>query len=73
MSKTMLDPDDYLGKHVRVTFVDGQILTGIMNDYTTSADNDDEGELFGIRPESGSLKGQPVEFPPDEVSKIEVL
>lgn len=32
----------YLGKEIRVTFVDGQVIQGLCNGYTNKQDTDDE-------------------------------
>ena len=61
---------EYLGQTVRVTFKDGQILSGKIVDYTSSADNDDEGEYLTIRPQSGKLKGQPIVFYKGDFNQI---
>lgn len=60
----------YLGKEVRVTFKDGAILSGRIIDYTTSEDNDDEGEYLVIRPQSGKLKDRSVAFFENEIESI---
>ena len=61
---------DYLGKIVRVSFKDGQIFSGKIVDYTSSADNDDKGEYLTIRPQSGKLEGQPIVFYKDDFNQI---
>ena len=61
---------DYLGKIVRVTFTNGQILSGMIVDYTSSEDNDYQGEYLTIRPQSGKLEGQSIVFYQDDFKQI---
>ncbi|MFB8530422.1 hypothetical protein [Enterococcus casseliflavus] len=65
-----MDLESYLGKEVRVTFLDGVILSGRIIDYTTSEDNDDEGEYLVIKPQSGKLKDRSVAFFEHEIESI---
>ncbi|MQW23828.1 MULTISPECIES: hypothetical protein [unclassified Lactococcus] len=64
---------DYLAKRVKIVSIENKIWIGRVSDYTTSADNDDEGEYICITPESGKLQGQPVVFYPNEIKKIELI
>lgn len=65
-----MDLESFVGKTVRVTFKDGKILSGRITDYTTSEDNDDEGEYLVIKPQAGKLKDRSVAFFENEVDSI---
>ncbi|MHA3065790.1 hypothetical protein [Lacticaseibacillus saniviri] len=65
--------DKFLQKKVRIEFTDGQVLTGRLISYTTSEDNDDEGDYYTLRADNGQLEGQHIEINPDEVKKVSEL
>lgn len=60
----------YLGKYIRVVFVDGQILEGHCNSYTDKLDTDDElYDELTIR----TSKYPYVSFNESEIKSIEVI
>lgn len=62
--------EQYLGKEIKITFIDGQILTGFCNTFTGKMDTEDE--LFDeitIR----TSKYPYVGFSESEIKTIEVI
>ena len=57
----------------KVVFNDGEIIAGMIVDYTSSFDNDDRYAYLTIIPENGPLKGKRVQCPEDEVKFVEYL
>jgi len=62
--------EQYLGKNIKVTFVDNQILEGICNTFTPKLDTDDElyDEITIQTP-----KSEYVGFNESEIKSIEVI
>ena len=58
--------DNYYGKDVHIVDIDGQEFDGLLSQYETSTDNDDEKDTIAIE-----MGGFFVEFPIDEISSIE--
>lgn len=58
----------YYGKNIRVTFVDGDVIEGLLGNYQTHADEPDEPESIDIY--TGGI-GVIAEV--DEIAKIEAL
>ena len=61
------------GSKVSVEYTDGVKLTGIADDFTSSCDNDDEGDYLVIIPIAGKLKGEYVQANEHEVKTITEL
>ncbi|WP_076461468.1 hypothetical protein [Limosilactobacillus caccae] len=59
-----------IGSTIKVLFKDGTILTGKVDDFTSSWDNDDEGDYLTIIPLTGRLKGLDVQVNQFEVKAI---
>lgn len=57
----------------KVVFNDGEIIAGMIVDYTSSFDNDDRYAYLTIILENGPLKGKRVQCPEDEVKFVEYL
>lgn len=57
----------------KVVFNDGEIIAGMIVDYTSSFDNDDRYAYLTIIPENGPLKGKRVQCPEDKVKFVEYL
>lgn len=57
----------------KVVFNDGEIIAGMIVDYTSSFDNDDRYAYLTIIPENGPLKWKRVQCPEDEVKFVEYL
>ncbi len=62
--------DKYLFKNVRLTFSDGQILVGYIDDVTEAYDNENNEQSMTIIPAEGSLKGRPVEVFKSEIETV---
>ncbi len=66
----MLNPKDYVHKHIVITFTDGQVLRGIVDFYTSKIDDPDGRASLSIKetPESEFLTDVYV----DEIKDIEI-
>lgn len=56
------------GHHVKVTFKDGDVITGKVDDYTSALDNEPDPESITIR-----YCGVLIECFAPEIEKVEVL
>lgn len=65
-----MDLEQYLGKKIRVIFIDGQVLEGVCNTFTNKFDTEDElYDEITIKTDSHPY----VSFNESEVESIEVL
>ncbi|MDG4961500.1 hypothetical protein [Pseudolactococcus raffinolactis] len=62
--------DKFYGKKVNIIFNNGHNYTGIINDYTSDDDNDNQGEYWGLAPDDST---DDFIFYPDEVKAIEII
>lgn len=60
----------FFGKHVKIVFKNGNKYFGIINDYTSDDDNDNEGEYWGLKPDDSF---DDFIFYSDEIESIEVI
>ncbi len=61
------------GEKIKVTFIDNQMLVGIVDHWTSANDSDDGVQELTVKPTEGNLKGQLVNFNENEVNMIEVI
>lgn len=65
-----VDLEKYLGKKIKVTFVDNQILEGICNTFTSRLDTDDEiYDKITIQTPGSNYVG----FDESEIKTIEII
>lgn len=58
------------GDFVHVLFKDGVSISGLVDDFTSSWDNDDNGDYLTIVPESGKFKNLDIQANENEIQKI---
>ena len=58
---------------VYIVFKDGFILTGRVNDFTSSWDNDDKGDYLTVVQSAGKLKGLDIQANENEIKEIKVI
>ncbi|WP_400194622.1 hypothetical protein [Lysinibacillus telephonicus] len=60
-------------KKIKVTFVDEEVLIGMVDHWTSPGDSENGVEELTIIPTEGKLKGQYINFDETEVKNIEVI
>ncbi|MGE7977351.1 hypothetical protein [Psychrobacillus sp. NPDC093200] len=61
------------GQRIKVTFIDDQVLIGIVDHWTPPGDSDDGIQELSIVPTEGKLKGRLVNFNENEIKSIELI
>lgn len=68
---------DAVRKNIRVTLVDGNILEGYCNEFSSSYDNDSEGASITLRNPVNKTSGKKMypltEIMENEIKKIEIM
>ncbi|MDN5953048.1 MAG: hypothetical protein L0H99_04015 [Loigolactobacillus coryniformis] len=64
---------EYLDRRVHIETVNDNHYTGTVRDYTSNADNDDEGEYITVYPELGKWRNQPIALYPMDIKTIEII
>lgn len=59
---------EYVGKRIKVIFIDGQIMEGKCTDFTQALDNEPEIDSIGV-----NVDGISYELYENEIKSIEVL
>lgn len=65
--------DQYLFTNVRLSFSDGQVITGYIDEVTAAEDNDNGEQSITIVPREGDFKGRPVEVFNSEIRTVDLL
>lgn len=64
---------NYFKKQVKITFDDGEEMTGKIVNYTIAGDNDPEEESVEFIPDSGRFEGENIEVYQHEVNEIKEI